>query len=351
MTLSNLFPQGRGLLHPLQQHQTMKPFPIKNIPIKLIDRTDHTFSLMPFDDPPSKALTRQITKIGILHPPLLKETAAGALLIIAGRKRLRIIGDLLKRTSCDCLIVPEDFDTLSTLSLALDEALLSGTISPLVKAIFLKKTLSLCPAEEAARRFLPLLTLSPHHPNRLQQIAALTSLEQPLALALHEGRLEEKTALALSDLSFRDRLALFDLIDTLQLSVSNQRKIIAICQDLAKRQDTSIHAFLSLAELREIIDYPATNMPQKTTLVMRFLSERHAPNLAAAEKKFAKLHNRLNLPKGITLNHAPAFEKDELTLTATFADQATFDKKWPELAAILLPKKKSLPDGSPPLLD
>ena len=315
----------------------MKSFPIKNIPIKLIDRDDHTFSLMPFDDPPDKELTRQISRIGILHPPLLKATASGAFQIVAGRKRLRIVGGLLKHNSCDCLIVPEDFDTLATLALALDEALLSGPISPLAKAIFFKKALALCPEEEAARRFLPLLKLTPH-PFHLQQIVALTSLEQPLALALHEGRLEEKSALALSGLSFRDRFVLFDLIDTLQLSVSNQRKLISICQDLAKRQDTSIHAFLSGHELKEIIDHPESNLPQKTASVMRFLSERHTPNLAAAEKKFAALNNRLNLPKGLNVSHATSFERDELTLTATFADQAAFDKAWPELAAILLPK-------------
>ncbi len=315
----------------------MKPFPIKRIPFKLIDRDDHTFCLMPFDEQPGQALTRHIARLGCLHPPLVKETAAGAFLIVAGRKRLRIVGDLLKCASCDCLVVPMEFDALSTLALALEEALLSGPISPLAKSIFFKKALTLCPPEEAARRFLPLLGLAPH-PYHLQQIVALSSLEQPLALALHEGKLDEKTAAAMHDLSFRDRLALFDLIDTLQLSVSNQRKIVAICQDLAKRHDTSIHAFLSGLEIKEIIDHPEANLPQKTAQVMRFISRKHAPNLAAAEKEFVELSNRLNLPKGFSVNHAPAFEKDEVTLTATFEDQAAFTKVWPELATILLQK-------------
>lgn len=321
----------------------MRPFPIKNIPLKLIDHEDSTFSLMPFDDPPSTRLIQHISRIGILHPPLIKETASGAYLIVAGRKRLRVASGLLKTNSCNCLVVSEDFDTLSTLALALDEALLSGPISPLTKAIFFKKALTLCPAEEAARRFLPLLQASPRregtelhpHPYHLQQIIALTSLEQPLAMALHDGRLDEKSAVALSGLSFRDQLALFDLIDTLQLSVSNQRKIITICQDLAKRQESSIHALLSAPEIKAIIDTQENNLPQKTALVMRFLSERHTPNLAAAEKKFTEMSNRLHLPKGVNLNHAPAFEKDELTLTATFADQAAFETAWPRLAAIL----------------
>lgn len=315
----------------------MKSFPIKNIPIKLIDREDMRFSLLPFDIPPSKELHAQISKIGILHPPLVKVTASGIFQIVAGRKRLQVIGDLLKHSNCDCLIIPEEFDALATLALSLHESLLGGPISPLAKATFFKKALALCPMDEAAHRFLPLLKMSPN-PYLLQQIVSLTSLEEPLALALHDGSLDEKTALALGSLSFRDRFALFEMIVTLQLSVSNQRKITAICQDLAKRQETSIHALLSLGELKEIIDYQESNLPQKTARVMRFLSEKHTPNLAVAEKKFAECNNRLNLPKGLSLSHSQSFEKDELTLTATFADQAAFDKAWPALAAILLPK-------------
>jgi hypothetical protein len=301
---------------------------IKRIPLKLINRDDHTFSLMPFEDPPTKVLTRHIAQIGILHPPIVKEGVDGAYLIVAGRKRLRIVSDLLKQASCDCLLVTAEFDPLATLALALDEALLGGPISPLAKAVFFQKVLALCPPEEAARRFLPLFGLTPH-PFHLPRIVALAGLEQPLALALHQGQLDEKTAQAMADLSFRDRFALFDLIDTLQLSVSNQRKIIAISQDLAKRQETSIHAILASQELKELIDHPQANLPQTAAQVMRFLSGQHAPDLTAAEKVFAELTRSLNPPLGVTLSHAPAFEKDEVTLTVTFADQAALTKVWP----------------------
>jgi ParB family chromosome partitioning protein len=312
----------------------MNPLPIKRIPLKLIDQDDHTFSLVPFDDPPDKTLSRHIAATGILHPPLLKETEAGAYLIVAGRKRLQIVNDRLKWTDCLCLVVGAEVDTLATLALTFDEALLQGPISPLTKAVFFKKALALCPPEEAARRFLPLLGLTPH-PYHLQQIISLAELEPPLALALHHGRLDEKTALAMIDLSFRDRLALFDLIDTLHLSVSNQRKIATICRDLAKRGGgTSIHAILAGHDLKEIIDHPEANPPQKTAQVMHCLVGKHSPNLTTAENSFAEMINRLNLPKGVSLNHSPAFEKDELTLTATFKNQADFDRYWPELAAI-----------------
>ena len=312
-----------------------KPFPVKRIPLKQIDRDDHTFSLLPFEESPSKALTRLIARAGILHPPLIKATPEGSYQIVAGRKRLRIVTDLLKHTSCDCLVVPAEFDTLSTLALALDEALVHGQVSPLVKAVFFQKALALCPPEEVARRFLPLLGLPPH-PFHLPRIVALAALEEPLAIALHQGRLDEKTASGMSELSFRDRFALFDLIDTLQLSVSNQRKIIAICQDLAKRQETSIHAILASQELKELIDHPEANPPQKAAQVMRSLSRQHAPSLTAAEKEFSEFSHRQNLPPGVSLHHAPAFEKDEVTLTIPFTDKESFAKLWPALKDVLM---------------
>lgn len=312
----------------------MKPLPIQRIPFTQINRDDHTFSLMPFDDPPGKDLTRNIVHSGILHPPILKQTDSGIFVIVAGRKRLRIIGDLLKLSTCDCLIVPIEFDPLATLALALEETLLDGPASPLIKAIFFSKAMALCPQEEAARRFLPLFGLTPH-PFHLQKIAGLTSLEHPLAMALHQGKLDEKAAMAMTGISFRDRFALFDLIDTLQLSVSSQRKLVTICQDMAKRHDTSIHDILAVSELREIIDHPEANSPQKATQVMRYLTQKHTPKIAAAEKEFLDLTKQLNLPKGVNLSHSTSFEKDELTLSLTFADQEALLAAWPKISPIV----------------
>lgn len=312
----------------------MKPLPIHRVPFALIDRDDYTFSLMPFDDPPGKELTRHIVHSGILHPPILKQTESGGFLIVAGRKRLRIIGDLLKLDACDCLIVPVEFDPLATLALALDETLLGGAASPLIKATFFSKAMALCPQEEAARRFLPLFGLAPH-PYHLQQIAGIAALEQPLALALHQGRLDEKAAMTMTGLSFRDRFALFDLINTLQLSVSSQRKLVTICLDMAKRHDTSIHDILAVTELREIIDHADANPPQKTTQVMRYLTRKHAPNTAAAEKNFTELTKRLSLPKGATLSHSASFEKDEMTLNLTFSNQEALLVAWPAISEII----------------
>lgn len=312
----------------------MKPLPIQRVPISSIDREDHSFSLVSFDDPPGKELTRNVVRNGILHPPILKQTDAGGFLIVAGRKRLSIISELLKLSACDCLIVPIDFDPLATLALALEETLLCGSASPLTKAVFFNKVIALCPQEEAARRFLPLFGLAPH-PYHLRQIAEISSLEQPLALALHQGKLDEKAAITMTSLSFRDRFALFDLIDTLQLSVSSQRKLVTLCQDLAKRHDTSIHDILAVREVREIIDQTETNSPQKTAQVMGYLTRKHAPNIAAAEKQFTDLTKQLGLPKGTSLSHSTSFEKNELTLSLTFPDQEALLAVWPTISNII----------------
>lgn len=252
----------------------MQPIPIKPIPIKHIDRADLRFNLLPFIEEPSPELTGAIVRLGLLHPPLVQESGDGRLLIVAGRKRLRVVGDLLKWPACHCLLIPSGLDPLSTLALAMEEALLSGPISPLARATLVAKALALCPAEEVAHRFLPRLALPPH-PDALAAILALNSLEQPMALALHQGRLDERMALVLTTLSFRDRLSVFELIDTLQLSLSHQRHVVTLCQDLAKRQDTSIHTLLTDQGLRAIIAHPDSDLPQKASAVLRYLRELH----------------------------------------------------------------------------
>lgn len=312
----------------------MNQLPIQRLPLSLIHFDDHTFRLLPFDEEPDERLSAQVQRCGILHPPLVKESGQGHFLIVAGHKRLQLARQTLGYANCDCLVLPEDFDPLATLALALDEALAQGQPSPMLRASFLKKVLPLCPVDEVARRFLPLLDLPPH-PFHIKPLLGLANLEHPLALALHHGELDDKTALTLSGLSFRDRFALFDLITTLRLSVSNQRKLTALGQDLAKRQGTSIHAILAQEEIKAIIDQPEGNPPQKAALIMRRLGELHSPRLSTAERDFAALVSRLDLPKGAKLSHSPAFEKDEVTLTLTFADQSALVQAWPALAPIL----------------
>jgi len=103
---------------------------------------------------------------------------------------------------------------------------------------------------------------------QIKQLLPLADLEEPLQYAVLNGTLAPKAALQLTQLSFRDRIALFDMIVTLHLSIGNQKKLTSICIELAKRTNQSILSILSDPGIIEILGSEA-NIPQKAANTMQ----------------------------------------------------------------------------------
>jgi ParB family chromosome partitioning protein len=203
----------------------------------------------------------------------------------------------------------------------LEEGLLAPVAwSPLMKAKYLAKAVAVIGREEAVT-ILPRLGLTAQI-FQLEKLLGLADLEEPLALAIHQGRIAEKTAYELSRLPFRDRLALLDLINGLKLSVGNQRQIIAICNDLARRASTSIHAVLTAPDIMALLKMEGQNIPQQTAKLMKILHNRRFPHLTAAEEEFTHWQKTLHLPAWAGISHTPAFENDQVSLRLNFSDRA-----------------------------
>ncbi len=301
-----------------------------------IDLDDDTYSLLPpcCSAEPAAALIESIRCFGVLHPPIIKEREGGAFVVVAGRKRLRILKKQGAGSSCHCLMAPTDTPEANTLDLCLEEALLHGPLSPVQRATFFTKALQWHAAEELAVRVLPRLGLSPS-PYLVRRDLPLLDLEEPLLVALHQGTLEEKVALELTGLSFGDRLALFAVISDLHLSVGNQKKFLTACRELATRNNITIRALLSAAAVDAIIHHEEANPPQKTAKLMKWLEGERFPRLAAAEKEFHHFVAGFALPPGVRLEHSPSFEKDEVILTLPCVNRAHFQTIWQRITDLV----------------
>ncbi len=292
---------------------------INQIDLEQIDFKNKTYDLRPKGDEPPNEFFENIKSNGILHPPIIHREKDGSYIIIAGRRRLDAVQNLgLKR--CYCLIMPKTADELRCMNMLLEDGLLGAPWSPIVKAKYLHRIVTLLGKEETVRQILPRLGVTPQS-YQLDNLLALLKLEEPLALAVHNGQITEKAAYELSHLPFRDRLALFDVIINLQLSVGNQRKLIAICNELAHRASSSIHAILTTPEILDVISQQDGNTPQQTTKLMKTLHLRQFPRLSAAEQEFAHLQTNLGLPPWAQLSHASSFENDKVSLHLTFTNQ------------------------------
>lgn len=303
----------------------------KRILLPHIDLSDQTFSFSPVPDRPVPGpLAASIKRNGILHPPIVKEGPTGAYQIVSGRKRLLAARDVLDAAAADCLVLAQDAPAREALRIGLEETLLSRPLSAAETALFFSRLLDFMQKEEAASRFLPLLGHAPH-PLRIEKLLDLLALEEPLLTALHDGVLHESVAHELVALPFTDRMVLFEIIELLNLSVSNQKKLVAGCRELAMRTHCTILTLLSDPEAAAILRHPEANPPQKAHNLLAWLSGKRFPRLHEAETDFRRFVGMLRLPKGVTLTHAQSFEKDAVTLSISFADREKLLDSWPGL--------------------
>lgn len=303
--------------------------------LQQINFQDTRFSLSPEEAPtPAPNLLRSIKRTGILHPPILKEEETALFTIVTGRRRLLAAQEVLKIISATCLVIPKKTEEREILAISLEDTLLRGNMTPIEQAIFFDKILAHMDETEAATLFLPALDLEPH-PRNLARLLDLLKLEEHLQLAVHNGLLHEGVARDLVRCSFTDRMSLFEVIEMLHLSVSNQKKLAAACHELAIRHNTSTMALLGDTAVREILTHPEANPPQKAANLMQWLASRLSPRLAEAEKEFRRFSAGLQLPRGSKVEHALSFERDTVTLTLPFKNQEALQKVWPELKALL----------------
>ena len=267
-----------------------------------------------------------INRIGILHPPIIKESNTGMYIIASGRKRLIHAKKQLNQSQCSCLVIPEKYDQIKTWSVILEDMLLHAPLTAIEKAEFFQKILPIIDIKEVATLFAPMLDLKPHT-FQIKQLLPLAQLAEPLKTALQQGTLDLKAALQLASLSFRDSLALFDMINHLHLSVGNQRKFITTIIELSKRNDKNILSQLTTADLQKIID-SSDNIPQKSAHIMRYLSQQLTPQLTQAENNFRNFVNTLKLPEAMNLSHEQSFENESLSLSITFKKKAQFLQFW-----------------------
>ena len=286
------------------------------------------------------ALRQSILRCGLLHPPILRLGPKGRYQIISGRKRLQITVTDLQWKNIPCLVLDEANNNLEALAIAMEETLASRPLTPAEQAIFLKKISKHQDNNESAISYLPLFDRKPDS-RTLSRLIKLADQEKPILEALHRGEIQESTAHELSKLPFADRFSLLDLILLLGLSLNNQKKLMATCQELASRKKSTIVKILAAQEVKDILEHPNTNAPQKSAKLMALLAERLSPRLTRAEKEFRCFANGLKLPKFMRLSHSQSFERDEMSLTIDFKNREKLQQIWPVLAAMFNDKPKA----------
>jgi hypothetical protein len=304
---------------------------IRNISLSQVDFDDFSYSISPKHEIEiDETLRRSITRYGILHPPIVRENNSGLYSIVAGRKRLYALRSLQKKETCCCLTLSRQTPKIEVFRILLAEVQLDRQLTIVEKAIFLQKITPIADERQVAKEFMPRLNLAPDT-FTMKQTLKLLDLEDPIILGMQHGYVNETIAHDFISLSARDRATLFEIIELLRPSFSNQKKLINICRELAGRENTSIAALLDNHEVYAILHHQDANPPQKTKNLMTWLSRKHKPRTLLAEEEFSRFVSAIRLPKNVSVAHTPFFEDDAVTLAITFRNRESLQKIWEKI--------------------
>lgn len=296
-----------------------------NISLNAIN-TNQLWSIHPFqDDTPSPALKQSFTELGILHPPIVQEGQKGTYNLISGRKRLHALKHYFNKKNCFSLIIPPEIDPHAFFLYILTDQQLSGPLSPMETAFFLKYCLGKMDENEVVTFFLPRLG---YKKQEIHQLISLIALDKKIQHQIHHGFIIDKIAFEFLELPSKDRLSLSSLFELLQPGTGKQKRFINLSRELANRSQQSISSLLNDQEFKQILAHKEMNSPQKMHTLLEVLQKKIYPRSSNAEQAFNDEVRELNLPDHYTITHSPNFEKDEICLSVTFPDLARCKDAW-----------------------
>lgn len=275
----------------------------------------------------SSDLSASLSRVGILHPPILLARGDDRFEIVAGFKRLLFASSMLEGPQVACLVLAQDTQPAVILEVALADQALARPLSIVEKTRFCQICSRYLQQGEIVDRFGDRV-MPDKRPSALAATAAILNQHPSILSAAHSGAVQEKMMLELLRLpSETDRLAMVRLFTELSMGDGKQRKFLPLIRDLAFGKGMSIAAYLENQAIQEILEHQAMNNPQKIQHLGSYLQQQANPLLTAAETAFAHEVRSLKMPDNCTITPSVAFEKDEVTLAMTFKNLSAC-KKW-----------------------
>jgi ParB/RepB/Spo0J family partition protein len=278
---------------------------------------DNTYFLMSYPLV-SEKIIESVGTIGVLHP-IIVSSCEGTYQIITGFKRAYACRQLGLEMVNAYIYQVEPENALSAFSLALHENVSHRTFNDVEKSLILTKLLEQfhCDRAEVIRYYMPILGLAPNG-KVLDIYLKLADFEEEIKRYIAAHELPMAMFELLANLSSDDRTAVFTLISTLKLGVNTIKELVTELDEIALRDNCSIHYVLSGKHIQEILDHEKYSKPQKAERIRRIIRERRYPELTTLESEYHKHLTQLHLPHGLRVQTDKFFEDEELSVAFRF---------------------------------
>lgn len=277
----------------------------------------------------SAELARAIDHVGLLAPPFLIPEG-DRYRVVAGNRRLAAV-QALGWVEIPALRIPAGTPPLDRVRLAVADNAFQRPLNILEQARALRALSTHFADVDALAAEARRLNL-PDHPALIQKLRPLPDLPEVVQSALLTEAVALPMALELVALPAAHQIALVELFGELGLSLSRQRELLTLLDEIAAREDRSIPDLLREPTLRSVLDDPDMDRPRKAGEIRRRLRKRRYPAITAAEARYQRIVAELPLGPDLRLTPPRDFEGTAYTVTARFEDRETLERRVRQMA-------------------
>ncbi len=263
------------------------------------------------------SLHDSFTRLGVITPPLLMETAKNTFVVISGHKRIEFSKTQLQRSHIQCRVIKDNIDPPSLFEIILLDIPEPAGMSLVEKARFLTIASDFFPQEKLPAIFFAKLGIKRKR-SFLTDLLRLLEQDDTFVEKAHTGLIQEQMLSELLRMRNNDRDNLIELFSQLNLGASKQKKLVNLLRDAAYKESLTIDEYLHKKEILSITENEKLNIPQKISHLDRFLQQEIYPKSFEAENVFALQVKELQLQDNQKITHSQSFEKDTVVLSTEF---------------------------------
>ena len=263
-------------------------------------------------------LLPSVKTLGILRPPVLRETDPSKYNIIAGHRRMAAAIES-GWTEITAKILAHDTDELQCLLVAIGDNSLERTLNQIeLSRAFTQLTRHIHGTDDI-RHYAGVLNL-PYNPAYYKKMIAIGRLTESIQEGILNGHIALPTALLFEKMNPKGAKLFSDLFRRFKFSLNKQREIIELATEISIREEISVVDVLRSKLMLETMSNPKLEPSQITQKIRTYLKARRFPYLTNAENHFSQMVSHLSLKPGLTLTPPSNFEGSQFTLSISFKD-------------------------------
>jgi ParB family chromosome partitioning protein len=294
---------------------------IQNIKLSAVTVEDSTYRIT--TNSKIEDLVASILQIGLIHPPIIKQSDPGYL-IISGFRRIAAC-EYLGWQEIPVQILGADFNIAQCIKLAIAENALQRPLNLIEIFRCICLLCAMITDEEILTETASKLGL-PSDPGLIRKIKKIGDLDT----SIQEGILADTISLAmateLAKLEPNAGITLTQIFTRLKIGLNRQRELMMLLNEIAHRENSTIGNLLNEHVIQQVFDDHNLDRAQKRRQIQEYLKQRRFPAMSRTKNEFKKQIKKLQLGNQISLTPPKDFEGSNYTLKLTFSSLSELEE-------------------------